>query len=96
MRKSEILGVDNRNKVCYNKTVERETTKDERNVKTMKVKELMEMLSKMDGEMDVRVEDRYWINEGYYDTKVSKKERWQDEHPIATKVVVKQGSVLIL
>ena len=32
---------------------------------TMKVKELMEMLEKMDGEMEVRFADTYWENEGY-------------------------------
>ena len=31
----------------------------------MKVKELMEMLAKMDGEMEVRFRDTYWENEGY-------------------------------
>lgn len=31
----------------------------------MKVKELMEMLAKMDGEKEVRFADTYWENEGY-------------------------------
>ena len=33
----------------------------------MKVKELMEMLAKLDPEMEIRYRDTYWENEGYGD-----------------------------
>lgn len=31
----------------------------------MKVKELMEMLAKLDPDMEIRFRDTYWENEGY-------------------------------
>jgi hypothetical protein len=31
----------------------------------MKIKELMKMLAKMDGEAEIRFRDTYWENEGY-------------------------------
>lgn len=61
----------------------------------MKVKELIEKLSKMDPEMEVRVTDTYWESEGYYETEVSERKQWEDEHPTIEYLTIEEGSVLL-
>ena len=46
----------------------------------MKVKELMEMLAKLDPEMEIRFRDTYWESEGYG-------ERADDPNYLTRKVV---------
>ena len=61
----------------------------------MTVRELMAKLAQMDPDMEVRVTDTYWENEGYYEHDVTERQEWEDAHPLIGSPEVEEGCVLL-